>query len=79
MVFGFKNEGNSTKAVTNDTKYNQNKGVINLSDSVSEVNCWCAVNMKGSTSLFPYTGPSSRVIDIASMSGKLFYLAGDTV
>lgn len=79
MVFGFKNEGNSTKAVTNDTKYNQYKVVINLSSSVSEVNCWCAVNMKGSTSLFPYTGPSSRVIDIASMSGKLFYLAGDTV
>lgn len=46
---------------------------------MSEVNCWSAVNLKGKTSLFPYTGPNSKVIDITSMSGKIFYLAGDTV
>lgn len=77
--FSFTNEGNNTNTFANETSYKKHKVVINLAVPVSEVNCWTAVNLKGSTSLFPYTGPNSKVIDITSMSGKIFYLAGDTV
>lgn len=77
--FSFTNEGNNTNTFANETSYKKHKVVINLAVPVSEVNCWTAVNLKGNTSLFPYTGPNSKVIDITSMSGKIFYLAGDTV
>lgn len=77
--FSFTNKGNNTNTFANETSYKKHKVVINLAVPVSEVNCWTSVNLKGSTSLFPYTGPNSKVIDITSMSGKIFYLAGDTV
>lgn len=65
--------------VTNETSYQKYKADIHLSVGVSDMHCNLTVAMRGSSNLFKYTGPSTRVTDIAAMAGKLFYLAGDTV
>ena len=77
--FTFKDKGNSTKPITNETNYKKYKIDIQLSVEVSAIGCVGAVNMRGQTSIFPYTGTSTKVIDVATMAGKIFYLAGDTV
>ena len=68
-----------TWPVTNESKYQKYKADIHLSVGVSDMHCSLTVAMKGASNLFKYTGPSTRVTDITSMAGKLFYLTGDTV
>lgn len=78
-TFIFTGSGSNTKVIQNPTQYERYKIEVHLSVGVSQINAVAAVNMQGNTTLFPYTGPNSRVTDITSMSGKVFYLAGDTV
>lgn len=68
-----------TWPIINETSYQKYKADIRLSVAVSDMHCVLTVAMKDTSNLFKYTGPSTRVTDITSMAGKLFYLAGDTV
>lgn len=68
-----------TWTTDNTTTYQKYKVDIRTDIGFSAINASATVLYRGQSNLFPYTGPSTRITDVTSMSGKIFYLAGDTV
>lgn len=75
----FRAKGDWTWPLTNEIEYQKYKLDVHLTVGVSDMHCNATVAMRGKSNIFKYTGPSTRVTDVTSMAGKLFYLAGDTV
>lgn len=65
--------------LTNETEFEKYKIEVQSDTAFSQYNVVGSVAMRGESGIFEYTGPSTRITDVASMSGKIFYLAGDTV
>lgn len=69
----------ATFPLTNETEFKKYKVDIIMDIAYSAISASATVAFRGASNIFPYTGPSTRVTDVTTMSGKIFYLAGDTV
>lgn len=70
---------NEAFPLTNETNWQKYKVDIHIDIGCSDITASATVAFRGASNIFPYTGPSTRVTDVTTMSGKIFYLAGDTV
>lgn len=65
--------------LTNETSFDKYKVDVVMDRGFSNIAASVVIAFRGTSNIFPYTGPSTRITDVTSMSGKIFYLAGDTV